>query len=1187
MNDKAKNINQYNVIHLDHENIIVAAGAGTGKTTAMTQRIVRLIETKDVKMNELLVLTFTNAAVDVMKSKIERLLRKHAWSTPDKKQELLEASKSVDQSNIQTFHSFCSDLMKEYHHYLEGVEPVFVVMSESERMAIRKKCFMDAFERYRLNAENHDKLVRVYKLFDSLGTPDSLMEYVLKLCDYAENGEHFEESLCEGYRYYLGNDKEGFQTLCDEKLLVVRMRVQVVIDEFRAIASEAPIINLTSAKGGTLDTSEIFYSRIGELEEALRCTQRGLGMPKSPQWRMKKCEEEFFFCNGVSYDSFRELFEYAKIKFKAVIREMEDLAEWYKVLLRFGDSEYLSEGTPFVDIFETLTELAVSTQANYREEKRKRGAIDFSDQEHFALELLNIEDVRREVSARYRFVFVDENQDTSRIQNAIIWRVSGEASVFKVGDVKQSIYSFRNADPSAFQAESSGVQGYIYDMDSEYGEGNLSCENQLNDASRVVIPMNQNYRNRPAILDFVNTVFKEEMPHLYEHASLKSGKTKSFDVMEKDDPEVALHTYQVTKDLERVFTSEGEGLQESGQKSGKHRVREEIECYDGDDVREEKAFDSGLTAPELEAKYIAQKVLWLVQEKNSKFKDIAILYRSTRGISPYLRRAFDELGIPLEMEDEGGFYEKPEIALLISAVQGILNPYDDTSLLALLLSPFFEVTMEEVLALSLLKQKKGFSSYYSVLSFIAVLENRVEKFSGVDAENEFDFFPASLREKLTAVYEKIRWLRGVSKYINASEFVWKLYDENQFYEKMGEYADGASMQKSLVLFAEMIHGMNMRIDECLDYLRESDTSPKISSNSSSESDAVKLMTIHHSKGMEFENVIVGGIFKKYNLKDSGKKLVLNRKAGFALKNIVSETGVKIEHPLLNLVKQTVNEEQIAEEIRVLYVAMTRAEKRLIFMGANTKQNPEANSIAHLLFKYIEPSEFRFNGRRFSSEQEKGERVQTSQKLHYIGELSIKDLGLKKGRRPLFDKDYALDYGTRVHRALELCNFKDIFSPLNVLSPSIEIEGNKVQNTEKITNGTEIFALNIPQETKKAIEEKISAYSDLKPVQNFLRSDMAMRIACAEEVYKEEDFVYYTDEGKIQGIIDLFFIENEKIVLLDYKTDTFETEDDVEAIKERYKGQLKTYKEFLETFYQKSVEEVYLCLLHGEGRVVNV
>ncbi len=509
-----QNIDQYNAIHFDHDNIVVAAGAGTGKTTAMTKRVVRLIEEVGVNIDRMLILTFTNAAADVMKTRIEKALRQRAFDNPAQRQHLLEISRQVDRAHIQTFHSFCLDLIQENHHSVERIDPAFTVMSEMESEALRKKSFDRAFERLSQRRPYSEALGRVYRLFDGVGEPRNLGKYVLSLCLYAENDENFERALSEGIRFYKGEDEEGFQRLFDEMTSGMEQMISDVVSCVQKVVEDAPIITRKRKQADEMDTAGLFQTRVEELTTALAYARQGREIPKLARWTSVKCEEEPFDCAGRRYETFDELFLSVKAMVKDALEEAQTLSRWCRLREAFGSPDYLAQGKTFVEVFDVLIALAVETQKYYEVEKRKRNVVDFSDQEHFALEILSIPDVQEQVASSFSHVFVDENQDTNRVQNAIIEKVAHLASVFKVGDVKQSIYSFRNADPGAFQKES--TEGWVLDflpnenVSQERREQNpevgvedgkeWTTEHVADRKNRAIIRMNRNYRNRPAIL---------------------------------------------------------------------------------------------------------------------------------------------------------------------------------------------------------------------------------------------------------------------------------------------------------------------------------------------------------------------------------------------------------------------------------------------------------------------------------------------------------------------------------------------------------------------------------------------------------------------------------------------------------------------------------------------------------------
>lgn len=1417
--------NQEMAVHFEHPNILVSAGAGTGKTESMTNRVVRKI-LEHYTIGEILVLTFTNAAAAEMKGRIEEKLRAAAMTQtdPDLRRHILSELAAVDNAHIQTFHSFCSDIIREHHH-LSEISPDFYVLSERERADLLDRAFLHVFtapneptpnesavtpegfepapnesavtpegfeptpnesavsrEGFEASEVNESAVTpqgsrqaraadiafdlpsgaphaadRYYwfRHFDRPGAPHKFKQAVLALLGHAENSPHFAQALAD-MNAYTPEHAARIQTAFAEILAREAAAAEQLLAEYQLFAEHAPDLVVT----GKSKTAKAFFAqKCDDFRNRLGLALQGEPLTKPDATRIASASVlaepiEAEIC-GVCYHTMDEYYAASKEKaseLRAAIESLKDLAEIGRDLttrLDFYSARYRS-----------FARMVQRTKDVFTRMKRERGFIDFSDQEHIAYELLCIDEVRDAVSGRFRLVFVDENQDSSEIQEAIIQKAAYRAQLFKVGDIKQSIYGFRNASPELFERQMK--ESLMFDSDCE----NPPSDEALAQAGRVRIPLNTNFRTVQPILDAVNEVFAAEMPEYYDNATLRNGLGKAG---HPELPPVRLVEISVHPDGER---REGKylGANEAEEPSGAQMRRVDAaahaapgECAEprgtelltaesshadlappigeppsAESASAESPSDKSMSAEsrsaesggaascaneaeawsneEAEAHYVAREILRIRETErrifgaSSGFKDFAVLHRSMGANPMAYRNVFARYGIPLEVQVGDELAEFPEVRMVIAAIRGILNPYCEVDFVAALMSPFFGFTVSEMYRLSRIAKQGGADASLSYCDLFmrvageqgtgaalkegspaagAALASAAEpggegalahgvgtdvsqgdREAGGSAENSagqnggassgeiaFDL-GAALCTKMASAWNTMSRLRAYSHYLSAYEFLWRLYDTSGYFDRMAEYQGGAYRQDNLIHFADLVRGISEPIGEYMEALRTA--APEDKAEISEEVDAVKLITCHKSKGMGFKHVFLCGLGRGFNKKDLRGELIHVRTFGAAFQGLPDEEDMPVENTLYRALQRIGEEEICAEELRVLYVAMTRA-KETLTMCRVAKNRPPEHSFAGILerYRYAIPTESVTVGQEpperitnEDAESTKARRETASEPparhtdkdgkagaadtdfaracdcvIENSGDDEAREEGAHQTvvcdeagawrwrdannqtlaeyipvelRMPNFMKDRsaALEFGRRSHRALELFDFRLL---LGAESHAIDAEGDGAAGAaEKVAadawNGgeenaaeTAADAVGKREAANAALDAIIEAHvdEDLRGVRRFLRSDLAMRIAHADAIYKEADYVDFTDAGKVQGIIDLFFIEGDHIVLVDYKTDQFKTEEDIRRLQENYSRQLLRYKELLEKVYRREVSEIYLYMLHGEGRQVKM
>lgn len=1208
--------NQALAVQLVHPNIIVSAGAGTGKTESMTSRVVRNI-LEGASISEVLVLTFTNNAAEEMKGRIEEKLRKEiaGIANPAEKQRILAELSDIDHAHIQTFHSFCSDLIREYHHKSE-ISPDFYVLSELERKELLEEAFDEVFERIAAKGDSGDFRMTYawYCHMDSAGKPVKLMESVLKLLGIAEGSVDFEAAV-RAMNPYRKDCIPKLEDALDRHLADMERDTRSDMERYACFVKYAPDFIVQKTKKVT--AKQFFATKLEDFDIRLSAALEGRepDRPNASYIAARGTNTVFDEILGVSFGGetfprFEDFYAASRELAKKINGGIADLWELYT--LKSGLDQDLDIQNAR---FGSLAHLILSTKQRYAKKKTARNALDFSDQEHIAFSLLCDEEVGAAVTDRFRFVFVDENQDTAEIQEQIVAKVSGKADLFKVGDIKQSIYGFRNASPEIFERQMKDA--LLCDVEAS----DVPPAETLAETKRVRIPLNFNFRTVQPILDVVNTIFSEEMGDLYENAELKNAHGKRGG--EAVTPIRLVEIIPAPPSVPEAGATPADGMTFLGAASAPLPAA---------------APPSLPSAEEYEAEYVAKEILRIrekeaeIHGKPSDFKDFAVLHRNKGNFALAYQKVFASYGIPMEVQIGSELVEFPEVKMVLAAVRGILNPYLDVDFAAALMSPFFGFTSDDMAKLRASDRRRILESAdtsprssasshaaapapsHSTVaapvpdaadrSFYAILQRA--------SHGELPECDENLREKIRFALSETKRLRTYSHYLTAYEFIWKLYDLRSYFDGMLQYAGGAYRQENLLRFADLLRHLNLSIGEYAEKLRRGN--PDDASKISEETDAVKLITFHKSKGMGFPHVFLGGLNHSYNFNDLRGEIIHVGGYGAAFKTLKTAAGEDKPSAIYGAMKAIGVAEVHREELRVMYVAMTRAKQSLTICFVRPKTAVSRHSHLSLLLKHREcipfeeavlevspsrPSRIADIVSSVSSaadpaslkaspcaadlkrESSDGAEAGAGHKSTFAPPFSAEAMRRKtladtipvEPKIPRFgERNYAQEYGTKCHLALESFDFKTLrrFYEFAETNPT----GSPQRSAED-------------QEHTAALNAFLKEYKPLRGVFQFLKSDLAKRIAFADEVYKEADYVDFTEEGKKQGVIDLFFVEGTEITLVDYKTDVYETEEDVSRIRERHRTQLMRYKALLEKVYARPVREVYLYLLHGEGRAVRL
>lgn len=1086
-----KNTNDQNVaINFEGSNILVSAGAGSGKTHVLKSRIIRQIK-DGVMPSAFLVLTFTNAAAAEMKA---RIIKDVADLRPEIRRELEDAS-------IKTFHGFCSDIIRSYHHYLD-IDPGFAVISSYQAKELLQEACERAFNEI---SEKPDIQILQYGA-DS--NNDKIIKSAESLIKYSENFVDPDKAMLDGIKIYDLSELELAEKVKSIlEILIVRARktIDIFEDSAKYVDGELRLKYIESV--------EIFKEQLLRIRE-LKKTNSKLKTITSKNKQCNLDSDLLYVEKGLSYADTSEfndkLMSSIKEDIKKIFLEADSIIDSYEAFKSYAPmaKKHLLQ----------IMEMASISRGYYQQEKLRRRVCDYSDLEHFALKLLENDDVVSELREQFSYIYIDEYQDSSEIQDELISKIKRSDNVFMVGDVKQSIYGFRNAAPQMFAQK---IKDFELFSDEVLGA----------DVKDVKIALKDNFRTREELLGLVNSVFEDAM----------NGEI----VFDTESMLVAGIDYPPRNDAYELIISKEQV------RAMAHRIQELV----GTDV-----FDSKL-----------------MEYRPIRYSDIAILFSSVKKFSEKIGEVFSEFGIPAHIQTGNMRFKSVEFSVTRAILKAIDNPMNDIELTAALRSPFLGVDLEVIY--EIVKDSDTGVSLYSKIKGSGRLKNELrvlERFS------------------------------KMSKYISVEELLLRIYEHNQYFTKMGMLENGKTRQDNLIFLSDFAH-KNSEGESLHDFLKTLDLAMETpkgvdDDNFPSDGDYVRVMTNHKSKGLEFPIVFLGALDDNYPSLERSDFISMHKKVGIGIKLENWETLEKHTNLVDLLNYEQIMYDRREEKLRELYVAMTRAKNRLVmFANVRVLENKDC-FLSHV------SSKVRDNTREILlDEMDKcdisGEKVQNLSKADECAptdlinpEIAYKDFDFDYSslimtassvrpevvaRQPKFmtKKNDPLVRGSVYHRALELFDFE-------------------ASRTSSHKESMDAIAICLKNAAFEFGEE--SEYMGT-PLENFIDSELFTRIKSAKKIYKERPFVNFTKGGKVQGIIDLYFVEQtedglEEVVLVDYKTDYLGAASDgkynelmraarIQA--EKHSDQLEKYAAAIEKITGMRVKEKFIYFLSGGGLLYKV
>jgi ATP-dependent helicase/nuclease subunit A len=898
-------LEQQAAIALRHCELLVSAAAGSGKTAVLVERITRMVIDDRIPIDEMLIVTYTNAAAGEMRARVETALS-NAMQTPEgDKSFLQEQLKRLNRAHIKTFHAFCLDVVRQHFQKLE-IDPAFRMANESELQVLIYQALEETLEAfYEAEAPAFVQLVESYS-----GNRDDvkLRELILSLYRFiqsqayplqwlsvqAERYTHAGNDLCT---QWLGDMESYHKWMLQSGIELLQYGIRVC-DATPGLEGycETLTLDLQAFERMCALTGEAFEAYVTQFEFS----------------RMKALKKD------VKAQIDPSIIDEVKgeIRDKAIKKQLfEKIKQFYSYKT---NARYLEEISLQGPLMRMLYEIISTFSERFDALKRKRNVLDFGDLEHFAVQLLDDSNIAQRYREHFQFIFVDEYQDASGIQEQIIKSIKRQNALFMVGDLKQSIYKFRLADPQIFVSKYNSFQKL-----SAFGVTTPSAIDELNQTfadSDAAIPrlvridLKKNFRTREAILASVNTIFSEVMqPPLGDIAYDEDAMLYPGMIFEPAS-ETSVEVNLISKTLLTTETMDDWDSDDA------YPDGETLETYFEDMKHDEiEARAAVLKIKEMLGKPIYHPKQALTAP--CTYKDIVLLIRSVRSWTPIFETVFMEEGLPLFADNPTGYFDTLEIKFILSLLKVIADPYDDIALLTVLRSPIVGLGITELIEI---KAAAGVGNYL----YEGV---RICEASG-----------QALGDILNAFTAQLKTWRQAASYMMLDEYLWMLLRDSGLYHYCIAMPGGSARAANLTLLIDraselrqsQIISLNQFI-QFIEALHSASGDMGVAKTIGENDNVIRLMSIHKSKGLEFPVVLLLGLGRRINLMDSYGDLLMHKDEGIALAYVDLAKRTRTKSLPQWVIKNRIQWETYAEELRVLYVALTRPIDRLILFGTYT------------------------------------------------------------------------------------------------------------------------------------------------------------------------------------------------------------------------------------------------------------
>lgn len=1170
---------QIEAIYSYGNNILVSASAGSGKTFVMVERIIDKI-LRGITVDRLFISTFTVKAAGELKERLEKKISQALQKATDNdlKTYLNEQLLALQTADIGTMDAFTQKLVNQYGYTL-GISPTFRIMTDkSEQDLVKNDVFADLFADY-MTGQNQDSFRKLVRNFSGNRKDSSAFRgIVYKIYDFSQATDNPKKWLAEvflkGARTYT-----DFSAIPDQEVNDFLSCLHDTANHLQDVTDLEDYKQVT-AKGTPTANYKKHLNMIEHLHEWAMHFETlygrdGLGrlaadvadlIPSGPAVTVA----------GVKYPVFKTL--------QGRLTGLKHLETIFK---------YQSESLPLLELLQAFMQ---DFSEQYLQAKIQENAFEFSDIAHFAIQILEENpDIRELYQDKYHEVMVDEYQDNNHTQERMLELLSNGYNRFMVGDIKQSIYRFRQADPQIFNQKFKDFQEH-----PEHGK---------------LILLKENFRSQSEVLDATNSVFTHLM-----------------------DESVGEILYDGMHQLVAGSPAQKEAHPEN---------KTQVLIYDTDDSSELASSPEEEQINPNEVKLVAKEIIRLHNEEGVAFEDITLLV-SSRTRNDGILQTFEHYGIPLVTDGgEQNYLKSVEVMVMLDTLRALDNPLNDYALVALMRSPMFSFNEDDLARLALqTNEDETRANLYQKLEH--ALANQ-----GQHAE----LVTPALRQKLKVFMTCFSKWRDFAKWHSLYDLIWKIYNERFYYDYVGNLPRAEQRQANLYALALRANNFEKtgfkglsRFIRMIDRVLESENDladvevalPK---------HAVNLMTIHKSKGLEFKYVFILNIDKKFSIQDMMSPLILSRQNGAGIKyladmreeldtDVFPTVKVSMDTLPYQLNKRELRLATLSEQMRLFYVAMTRAEKKLYLVGKASSEKlvdkysgksennhlPVAEREAFMTFQdwmlaiheayknlpfkvefvtdedlteekigqievksAIKPDDLS-NNRQSENIAEALDRLEAVEELNakYQSAINLPSLRtpsqVKKLYEPVMDTD-GVDVMAKTDHVKPSFALPDFSKKAKVEATAIGSAMHELMQrislSQKVTLEDISTAL-----AQVSAEDEVKVRIRLENVLDFFENSTLGQLIQqnTDKIYREAPFAMLKEDPEskekfvVRGIVDAYLLLEDRLVLLDYKTDKYTNS---EEIKDRYQGQMALYAEALSKSYHIDQVDKYLVLLGGE------
>lgn len=1170
---------QIEAIYSYGNNILVSASAGSGKTFVMVERIIDKI-LRGITIDRLFISTFTVKAAGELKERLEKKISQALQKATDNdlKTYLNEQLLALQTADIGTMDAFTQKLVNQYGYTL-GISPTFRIMTDkSEQDLVKNDVFADLFADY-MTGQNQDSFRKLVRNFSGNRKDSSAFRgIVYKIYDFSQATDNPKKWLAEvflkGARTYT-----DFSAIPDQEVMDFLACMHETANQLQDVTDLEDYKQVT-AKGTPTANYKKHLNMIEHLHEWAMHFETlyghdGLGrlaadvadlIPSGPAVTVA----------GVKYPVFKTLQER--------LTGLKHLETIFK---------YQSESLPLLELLQAFMQ---DFSEQYLQAKIQENAFEFSDIAHFAIQILEENpDIRELYQDKYHEVMVDEYQDNNHTQERMLELLSNGHNRFMVGDIKQSIYRFRQADPQIFNQKFKDFQEH-----PEHGK---------------LILLKENFRSQSEVLDATNSVFTHLM-----------------------DESVGEILYDGMHQLVAGSPAQKEAHPEN---------KTQVLIYDTDDSSELASSPEEEQINPNEVKLVAKEIIRLHNEEGVAFEDITLLV-SSRTRNDGILQTFEHYGIPLVTDGgEQNYLKSVEVMVMLDTLRALDNPLNDYALVALMRSPMFSFNEDDLARLALqTNEDETRANLYQNLEH--ALANQGQ---------HSELVTPALRQKLKVFMTCFSKWRDFAKWHSLYDLIWKIYNERFYYDYVGNLPRAEQRQANLYALALRANNFEKtgfkglsRFIRMIDRVLESENDladvevalPK---------HAVNLMTIHKSKGLEFKYVFILNIDKKFSIQDMMSPLILSRQNGAGIKyladmreeldtDVFPTVKVSMDTLPYQLNKRELRLATLSEQMRLFYVAMTRAEKKLYLVGKASSEKlvdkysgksennhlPVAEREAFMTFQdwmlaiheayknlpfkvefvtdedlteekigqievksAIKPDDLS-NNRQSENIAEALDRLEAVEELNakYQSAINLPSLRtpsqVKKLYEPVMDTD-GVDVMAKTDHVKPSFALPDFSKKAKVEATAIGSAMHELMQrislSQKVTLEDISTAL-----AQVSAEDEVKARIRLENVLDFFENSTLGQLIQqnTDKIYREAPFAMLKEDPDskekfvVRGIVDAYLLLEDRLVLLDYKTDKYTNS---EEIKDRYQGQMALYAEALSKSYHIDQVDKYLVLLGGE------